>query len=228
MRTVPTSRWRPGGQSSYDLTREFVQELPEMTAADAWQRSVELVSRMPLDPTMEPRVKASGQHDPPRAENPFFWAGFLLADTGSLPRGSEPEEPIGAVPLAIKPIGAAVAQKPDAGEMKPDAENKPAAADDPVGGGLGLRRQPEPRQSARRQGAGRHARHAVGQWRRGSGPAASWNCAGRARPRRRIRTGLEKETQPGQAGTQEAGAARQAAQRAAESRELSSATAPLA
>ena len=56
-RTVLISRWRPGGQSSYDLIREFVQELPEMTAADAWQRSIELVSRMPLDPTMEPRVK---------------------------------------------------------------------------------------------------------------------------------------------------------------------------
>jgi CHAT domain-containing protein len=142
-RTVLMSRWRPGGQSSYDLTREFVQELPEMTAADAWQRSVELVSRMPLDPTMEPRVKAGGQDDPPRAENPFFWAGFLLADTGSLPRGSEPEEPMEAAPLAIQPIGAAVAQKPDAGEMKPDADNKPAAADDPVGAGLGLRRQPD-------------------------------------------------------------------------------------
>ena len=155
--TVLISRWRPGGQSSYDLVREFVQELPEMTAADAWQRSVELVSCMPVDPLMEPRIKASGQYDPPRAENPFFWAGFLLADTGSLPRGSEPEEPIEALPLVIPPIGAAAVQKPPVGEMKPGAanqENKPAAAaDDPVGGGLGLRRQPG-RANPRRKGAG--------------------------------------------------------------------------
>ena len=81
----------------------------------------------------------------------------MLADTGSLPRGSEPEEPIEALPLVIPPIGAAAAQKPAAGEMKPDAANqgnKPAAAaDDPVGGGLGLRRQPG-RANPRGKGAG--------------------------------------------------------------------------
>lgn len=142
-RTVLISRWRTGGQSSYDLIREFVQELPEMTAADAWQRSIELVSHMPLDPAMEPRVKSDARQEPPLAENPFFWAGYLLADTGSLPHGSaEEEEP--PAPLVIKPAPAPAGKKPDAvAEMKPDAKAKPEAGDDAVGGGLDLRRQPE-------------------------------------------------------------------------------------
>ena len=38
-RTIVLSRWRPGGQTSVDIIREFVQELPHTTPADAWQRS---------------------------------------------------------------------------------------------------------------------------------------------------------------------------------------------
>ena len=34
-RTVLLSTWRTGGQSSFDLVREFAQELPHTSAADA-------------------------------------------------------------------------------------------------------------------------------------------------------------------------------------------------
>ncbi len=150
-RTVLISRWRTGGQSSYDLIREFVQELPEMTAADAWQRSIELVSNMPLDPEMEPRVKNETQHEPPLAENPFFWAGYLLADTGTLPPSDDDdEEPL---PAALKPIPPA--GKPDvaAADMKPPQGDKPKAGDADIGGGLDLQPQPA-RGNARGRGAG--------------------------------------------------------------------------
>src|SRR5262249_8116950 len=36
-RTVLISRWRTGGQTTIDLVREFVQELPFTTADEAWQ-----------------------------------------------------------------------------------------------------------------------------------------------------------------------------------------------
>jgi len=41
-RTLLISRWRTGGQTSFDLVREFVQELPAnlRRPPDAWQRAV--------------------------------------------------------------------------------------------------------------------------------------------------------------------------------------------
>ncbi len=84
-RTVLLSRWRSGGQSSLDLIREFTQELPHTTPADAWQRAVQVVSNEPLVVESEPRVKK----DPAatavslKASHPFFWAGYMLVDEGS-------------------------------------------------------------------------------------------------------------------------------------------------
>ena len=87
-RTVLLSRWRSGGQSSLDLVREFAQELPHTTPADAWQRAVQVVSNSPLVIESEPRVKKlteAGAGDGPalRASHPFFWAGYMLVDGGS-------------------------------------------------------------------------------------------------------------------------------------------------
>ncbi len=72
--------------------REFVQELPHESAASAWQRSVELARASELDPNAEPRVKASSADDVITADHPFFWAGYLLADTGYRPN-KEDEPP---------------------------------------------------------------------------------------------------------------------------------------
>lgn len=81
-RTILLSRWRPAGQASYDLVREFAQELPHTDPTDAWQRSVQLGTQTPIDPEAEPRVKAAGIDEPPAAVHPFFWAGYMLVDTG--------------------------------------------------------------------------------------------------------------------------------------------------
>ncbi len=112
-RTVLVSRWRPGGQSSIDLIREFAQELPHTTPADAWQRSVLLLAGSQLDAATEPRVKHSPSDGPLKGDHPFFWAGYMLVDSGSLP---EPAEP-GAEPPAEEPA------KEDA--TKPDRSAKP-------------------------------------------------------------------------------------------------------
>ena len=87
-RTILLSRWRSGGQTSLDLVREFAQELPHTTPADAWQRAVQVVSNSPLISDAEPRMKKSpGEHADSdaaqRATHPFFWAGYLLVDSGS-------------------------------------------------------------------------------------------------------------------------------------------------
>lgn len=87
-RTVLIGRWRPGGRSSYDLVREFAQEVPFSTASAAWQRAVKLVSAAPIDPALEPRVAGDAQTQPIKADHPFFWAAFMLADTGAEPQAA--------------------------------------------------------------------------------------------------------------------------------------------
>ncbi|HND51840.1 MAG TPA: CHAT domain-containing protein, partial [Pirellulaceae bacterium] len=84
-RSVLLSRWRVGGQSSYDLTREFMQELPHKRASLAWQRSVQLRMQSELDPAVEPRLKLGATDEPLKPTHPFFWAGYMLADLGDNP-----------------------------------------------------------------------------------------------------------------------------------------------
>jgi len=82
-RTVLLSRWRTGGQNGFNLVKEFVQELPHTTPADAWQRSILVNIENELQPDREPRIELSNTATPPKAEHPFFWSGYLLIDTGT-------------------------------------------------------------------------------------------------------------------------------------------------
>jgi len=90
-RTVLLSRWRVGGQTSFDLVREFVQELPHTTAADAWQRAVLLAIDSRLNLEAEPRVRRATTDESPKAANPLFWAGYMLVDLGASPEKVEPK-----------------------------------------------------------------------------------------------------------------------------------------
>ena len=47
-RSILLSRWPVAGQSTFDLVREYVQELPFVPAAEAWQRSVQLARANPI------------------------------------------------------------------------------------------------------------------------------------------------------------------------------------
>ena len=127
-RTVLLSRWRTGGQTSFDLVREFAQELPHTAPADAWQRAVLLATDSRLNLEAEPRVKRSTGEESPRASHPFFWAGYLLVDCGSLPEGEAPppaKPPAKAKPPAAIPPKADAEEKPDRPPAKPEAGVKP-------------------------------------------------------------------------------------------------------
>jgi hypothetical protein len=80
------------GQSTVDLMREFIQELPHSAAAVAWRRSVQLAAGRVLDPAAEPRLRAGRSADGLKADHPFFWSGYLLVDTGVGPPPEEPAE----------------------------------------------------------------------------------------------------------------------------------------
>ena len=85
-RTILISRWRTGGKTSFDLVREFTKELPHAPASESWQRAVMLSSQVKLRPEKEPRVgKPKGGESVPNASNPFFWSGYMLIDSGSVP-----------------------------------------------------------------------------------------------------------------------------------------------
>jgi hypothetical protein len=88
-RTVLLSRWRAGGQTSFDLTQEFVRELPRVSASRAWQRSVQLSLASEIDPNREPRIKGTGLEEVIHPDHPFFWAGYLLVDMGDEPHEDE-------------------------------------------------------------------------------------------------------------------------------------------
>lgn len=122
-RTILLSRWRTGGASSFNLVREFAQELPHVTASAAWQRSVQLAMAEPLDPALEPRVNPKGGTLPETTAHPFFWAGYLLIDTGVPPERSEkaPAEP----PTVVKKPGKAAARPAEAAGENP--KEKPQA-----------------------------------------------------------------------------------------------------
>lgn len=95
--TVLLSRWRVGGLSTLEIIREFLQELPRTSAADAWQRSVEIARQSPLELTLEPRVKAKDPATTITAAHPFFWGGYLLVDSGEAYVAEEP--PVDPMPL---------------------------------------------------------------------------------------------------------------------------------
>lgn len=86
-RTVLISRWRTGGRTAFDLTREFMQELPYDSAAKAWRRSVFVAQQSPISPELEPRVLLDTDVAAPAPVHPFFWAGYLVVDTGTEPQG---------------------------------------------------------------------------------------------------------------------------------------------
>ncbi len=115
-RTVLLSRWRTGGQTSFDLVREFTQELPRTSPADAWQRAVLLTIGSRLNIEAEPRLKRTTADETPKADHPFFWAGYMLVDCGAAPE-PKAEEPV--IKLK-KPVTST-------DEDKPKEPEKPAA-----------------------------------------------------------------------------------------------------
>ena len=121
-RTAVISRWRTGGYTTAELMREFVRDCvgPGEAGdgpAESWRRAVDLVSPEPLRMPYEPRLKLAGNNVLEDARHPFFWAGYMLIDTGT-----EPEAGAGGIPVMPRP-----AARMQAGNAAP-----PAAATEPA------------------------------------------------------------------------------------------------
>jgi hypothetical protein len=117
-RSILLTRWRTGGRTNFDLVREFAKESADTPAAEAWQRACLLARENPLDQTHEPRLKRSEETgDMPKADHPFFWAGYLVVDTG--PRPEKPAGPEAAAKEAAKDKKIPPPAKPAEGGVKP-------------------------------------------------------------------------------------------------------------
>ena len=54
-----------------------------------------VVTENRLNPEAEPRIKHGAMDDPPKASHPFFWAGYMLVDTGTAQTEAAPPEATG-------------------------------------------------------------------------------------------------------------------------------------
>jgi hypothetical protein len=133
-RTILLTRWRTGGRTNFDLVREFAKESANSPAAEAWQRAVLLARENPIDQTHEPRLKVSKDAgDLPKADHPFFWAGYLLVDTSPRPEKAPAEQPAvppksseTKLPAPAKPAEPSDKLPPPIAPKNPPAENAPA------------------------------------------------------------------------------------------------------
>ena len=123
------SRWRTGGQTSFDLVREFVQELPNSSPSDAWQPAVLLAMDSRANLGGEPRVRTPPADEAPKANHPFFWAGYMLVDSGAAVEKTEsPDEPVIKIKPPKPPEKAAAKDKPKTEKKdkpKKQPKNKP-------------------------------------------------------------------------------------------------------
>ncbi len=106
-RTVMISRWRNGGDICAQLLREFLQELPFESAGKSWRRAASLCAHWPVYPEAEPRLARTSSHTSLMAEHPFFWAAYMLMDTGVVPAPPEPspEPPSVEIVPTKTPVG---------------------------------------------------------------------------------------------------------------------------
>ena len=81
--TMLLSRWRTGGRSAYDLSQDFIKNYEKEPAADAWKHAATSLMTRDVVVDEEPRLKKLGRSDEiPQYAAPFWWAGYMLIDSG--------------------------------------------------------------------------------------------------------------------------------------------------
>jgi CHAT domain len=130
-RTVLVSRWRTGGRTNLELVREFTQELSQSPATVAWQRACLLAREAPLDAENEPRLRGLEEEgELATADHPFFWAGYLLVDTGpvaDVPDGNAETKPQSDAPANNKDAPLPAPVRPENSAAPPAADTDAAA-----------------------------------------------------------------------------------------------------
>lgn len=126
-RSILISRWRAGGQSSLDLSRDFLIRSQNQAAVDAWFDACAAVRQTELDFDREIRIKQSPRNkvDSLLAEHPFFWAANMLIDLESsglakMQGGAQQELADTAEPAATESTEVETAAPPDSAKADND------------------------------------------------------------------------------------------------------------
>ena len=82
--TVVLPRWNLEGTSPWRLTTHFLTQLPENeNSAQAWRKAVLKFASSEIRPEAEPRIAKGDELKSISCSHPFFWAGYVLIDSGS-------------------------------------------------------------------------------------------------------------------------------------------------
>ncbi|MEN0109928.1 MAG: hypothetical protein AAF805_04320 [Planctomycetota bacterium] len=83
VRDLLIERWPSGGDAAERFVAEWLLGVEQMPADEAWRRARDLGRATPIEPQREPRLDADSfavGGEPPAAEHPFWWAGYLPID----------------------------------------------------------------------------------------------------------------------------------------------------
>ncbi|MBR4833216.1 MAG: hypothetical protein IKU86_02630, partial [Thermoguttaceae bacterium] len=117
------SRWRTGGRSAFDLTTDFLKNYESQPVADAWKTAVLALMKRDVVLDEEPRLKTPGRSEAaPKYDLPFWWAGYLLIDSGEALSAEELKK---------------LREETDA-QAKPNAENADPNAASEAGAAIGV------------------------------------------------------------------------------------------
>ena len=128
-RNVLISRWRVGGQTSFDLSSDYVIRSKNQAGADAIYDAFAAIRDSDIDFDKEIRIKQSRKKvDKLKAQHPFFWAGNMLVD---LDRADiKQQENVEKDDGVNKDDGENEGDESDAKPDKPDGSEKPKTSND--------------------------------------------------------------------------------------------------
>lgn len=134
-RTALLSRWRTGGQMPALLIGEFAHEMTKVPVSKAWREATEIARGQQLTVDKEPRLR--GDEEQVSADHPFFWAGYMLIDTGGEPKATPQTENVDPEEKKEAPAGedgddpGNEVEAPEAGGEKLQVEEKEAKGEEP-------------------------------------------------------------------------------------------------
>ena len=121
------SRWRTGGRSAFDLSTDFLKNYESQPVAEAWKNAVVDLMKRDVVLAEEPRLKTPGRsEEPPKYALPFWWAGYLLIDSGEALSAEELKK-LQAEDAAKKPNADGAENASEAGAAIGVDPNAPAA-----------------------------------------------------------------------------------------------------
>lgn len=122
------SRWRTGGRSAFDLSTDFLKNYESQPVAEAWKNAVLDLMKRDVVLDEEPRLKTPGRsEEPPKYALPFWWAGYLLIDSGEALSAEELKKLQAEGDAAKKPNADGTENASEAGAAIGVDPNAPAA-----------------------------------------------------------------------------------------------------